>query len=372
MKKIIMILTNGFDPDPRVYKEAKTLVQAGHDVEILCWDRENKYLDKENDIIDGIKIKRFFTKSKYGSGHKQFLAYLKFMKEVKKYMRGKRCDALHCHDFDGLLIGSNLAKKDKSIKLVYDQHDLLYNYFMRRKGLFNKIIYKYIKYKEKILLKKVDTHIVVSPNMAKLYDGHRNILIINNAPYKTSFTDIKKEDRNKIVIGFIGGVRHYSQLKLLIDCSLDFKEHIDILLIGRGLALDKLKKYCLEHNVPHVSFAGGFKMSELEKLYKQIDITYAVYPKTAIVSMPNKFFESIITETPIIADVNTEFGKIVEDKKFGFVINSNQEVSTQLKDILRKIINDKNILNVIKSNMSKEKNKYCWENNIESLLSIYE
>jgi glycosyltransferase involved in cell wall biosynthesis len=103
-----------------------------------------------------------------------------------------------------------------------------------------------------------------------------------------------------------------------------------------------------------------------------MEFTYAVYPKTAIVSMPNKFFESIITETPIIADVNTEFGKIVEDKKFGFVINSNQEVSTQLKDILRKIINDKNILNVIKSNMSKEKNKYCWENNIETLVSVYE
>lgn len=95
-------------------------------------------------------------------------------------------------------------------------------------------------------------------------------------------------------------------------------------------------------------------------------------PKLPLYQCQISFFESIITETPIIADVNTEFGKIVYDKKFGFVINSNQEVSTQLKDILRKIINDKNILNVIKSNMSKEKNKYCWENNIESLLSIYE
>ena len=66
MKKIIMILTNGFGSDPRVYKEAKTLVQAGHDVEILCWDRENKYINKEDEIIDGIKIKRFFARSKYG------------------------------------------------------------------------------------------------------------------------------------------------------------------------------------------------------------------------------------------------------------------------------------------------------------------
>ena len=43
---------------------------------------------------------------------------------------------------------------------------------------------------KKNLIKKIDTHIVVSPNMAKLYDGQRNILIINNAPYKKHHLEI--------------------------------------------------------------------------------------------------------------------------------------------------------------------------------------
>ncbi len=76
---IKMILTNGFDVDPRVYKEAKTLVKHGNDVEILCWDRENKYTNKEYEIIDCIKVKRFFPKSKYGSGYKQVFSYIKFI-----------------------------------------------------------------------------------------------------------------------------------------------------------------------------------------------------------------------------------------------------------------------------------------------------
>ena len=35
--KVYMILTNGFDPDVRVYKEAKYLVEKNFEVTILCW-----------------------------------------------------------------------------------------------------------------------------------------------------------------------------------------------------------------------------------------------------------------------------------------------------------------------------------------------
>ena len=35
-----MLLTNGFDPDVRVYKEALYLVGRGFSVTVLCWDRD--------------------------------------------------------------------------------------------------------------------------------------------------------------------------------------------------------------------------------------------------------------------------------------------------------------------------------------------
>ena len=40
--KVIMILTNSFDPDLRVYKEAQYIASKGYEVEILCCDREGK------------------------------------------------------------------------------------------------------------------------------------------------------------------------------------------------------------------------------------------------------------------------------------------------------------------------------------------
>ena len=36
---ITMLLTNAFEMDVRVYKEARYLIEKGNNVTILCWDR---------------------------------------------------------------------------------------------------------------------------------------------------------------------------------------------------------------------------------------------------------------------------------------------------------------------------------------------
>ena len=51
-KKIYMILTNGFNPDFRVLKEAVVLHNAGYDVEVICWDRKGEYIDRQEELRD--------------------------------------------------------------------------------------------------------------------------------------------------------------------------------------------------------------------------------------------------------------------------------------------------------------------------------
>ena len=58
--KVIMVVTNHFNPDPRVYKEAKSLVRNGYEVIIIAWDRVGKYPEKE--VMDGVVIKRIKLK----------------------------------------------------------------------------------------------------------------------------------------------------------------------------------------------------------------------------------------------------------------------------------------------------------------------
>ena len=136
--KVYMILTNGFDPDVRVYKEAKYLVEKNFDVTILCWDRRCEYIDKEEEILDGIKIKRFFIPSTPGTGLKQLIPYFKFMRSVKNCLKNKEYNYLHCHDFDGIVVGMATKKKKKK-QIIFDMHEIYNNYAYAKNKIFKKI-----------------------------------------------------------------------------------------------------------------------------------------------------------------------------------------------------------------------------------------
>lgn len=364
-----MILTNGFDPDPRVYKEAKSLVKMGHEVIILCWDREGKYKDKEIEIVDGIVIQRFFSNAEYGSGYKQIFKYKVFINEVIDYLNNNKFDAVHCHDFDTLYMGYKV-KKANNIKLVYDEHDLFYMYFKNRKGFLNKFIAFVIRNMEKRLLKKVDTHILVTEEMLNLYkDISSNTCIINNAPTEDTFNNIEKTYSDKLRIGYIGSIRYVDKLKVLIDVCKKYEKEVDVIISGRGIDLEELKEYTA--NISNVKLTGGYTMDELESLYQNIDITYAFYPgEISSISMPNKFYESIITETPIIANEFMEFGKVTKKNNIGFCMNEDnlyKELDITIKDIL----DNKQRLQDAINNMRKIKRDYLWEANEKVLKEIY-
>lgn len=367
---IAMILTNGFDPDPRVYKEAKSLTKLGHKITILCWDREGVYVDKPEENLDGIKIVRFFGNAQYGSGYKQAFKFLNFKKDVYNYLKDKDFEALHCHDFDGLFIGFGINKKLK-LKLVYDEHDLFYMYFYNRSGFLNKCIYNFIISMEKHMLKKVDIHIVVTPKMKELYSKiSKNIYIVNNAPYKNLFNNIEKTPSDKLRIGFIGSVRYYDEMKALIDASQKYSKFVQIVVCGRGIYAEKLAEY--SKNFSNVEIRGTYHINELEELYRNIDITYAFYPgDTATISMPNKFYESIITETPVIANKVTEFGYEVCKNNFGYGIDSGN-LKDKLQNIIGRLIENPEEKKGIIDNMKRLKNNYFWEANEPKLGEIYE
>jgi len=111
-----MLLTNAFDPDPRVYQEAKALVKKGYKVSILCWDRDLKAPLQEN--IDGIYVERIYVKSTHGRGSTQIIFLLLFWIKALIKALSKKIDVTYCHDFDTLPLGYTISRlKKKQISL---------------------------------------------------------------------------------------------------------------------------------------------------------------------------------------------------------------------------------------------------------------
>ena len=361
MKKIKMILTNGFDPDPRVYKEARTLVDNGFDVEVLCWDRENKYLDKAEETLDGIKVKRFFPKSMYGSGIKQFYPYYLFIKEIKVYLKGFRFDILHAHDVDGTF-AATLIKKD--FKLIWDMHEFYDG--------SNNMISKLNKLLAPRCFKKSDGIIIVSEEQKRRYSNKikrkTKVQLIANAAEARIFKDVKHVPSDKLRISFIGSVRDLESLKFMMDIA-DKSNDLIFNIHGGGHALDKVKDYAKDKK--NIRVTGQYNYDKAYELYSNTDLVYSVYSDRINIkgAMANKFFEAILSEVPIVANKNTYNGDLIDKLGVGFTIDvGNDEEMLKVISLIKK---DSNILKEKKRNILEIKDSFSWEEEGRKLVSFY-
>src|ERR1700687_1329736 len=95
-----MVVDNEFYGDPRVYNEAKILVQAGYCVKILCLNF-GTYTERE--IVDGIELVRVPIVKKTKKRLAALMLTLPFYrwywrKAISEFIASERIDVLHAHD----------------------------------------------------------------------------------------------------------------------------------------------------------------------------------------------------------------------------------------------------------------------------------
>src|SRR5437899_6188154 len=102
-KTVLMLLTNAYDPDPRVRQEALSVIGMGCRVRLLAWDRDLKAPPSES--VEGIEVERVFLSSTHGRGVTQIFFYACLY--LKLLWRGMRTsfDVVYCHDLVTLPLG---------------------------------------------------------------------------------------------------------------------------------------------------------------------------------------------------------------------------------------------------------------------------
>ncbi len=367
-KKVKMILTNSFKNDIRVFKEAKTLANNGYDVEVLCWDRENELLDKEYDNVEGIKVKRFYPFSKYGTGKKQIIPFIKFIFQVKKYLKNKKIDIIHCHDLDGLVTGYFI--KSKKQKMIYDSHEFFSGY----KGLY---INKKIFYMEKFLLKKVDNIIMVSKivcqEFQKLYKIKQEPILLRNIPYYEKIDKknnlLRKEfniSEDKKILLYQGGFQRGRGIEDLILLLKNLSEKFVLILIGKGPLKEKILELVEKNNLKDRVFIKNFiENKELIRYTNSADIGIYFIPKLTfnhLYCLPNKIFEFVQGEIPIVCSNFPDIKNLIISYNLGITFDS--IIECKENELLRLLETKKDIVKV--------KKELCWETEEKKLLNLYQ
>ena len=120
-----MVLPNSFPPDIRVEKEARCLIEQGHKVFLLAYQK-NGQLKEEN--VNGIHVVRvslhnsvFWRVFRYGE-FSIFKVHPEWKKHIQYFIDKFGIEILHIHDLPLVNTGITAAKR-RSIPVIADLHE---------------------------------------------------------------------------------------------------------------------------------------------------------------------------------------------------------------------------------------------------------
>lgn len=367
---ILMILSNSFTNDPRVYNEAKTLISAGHKVTVLAWDRSGRH--RETEKKEGIFVIRVFNEKIM-----DFIPYdifkLRFWwkkgyKKALSFYNEKGFDILYCHNFDTLPIGIKLKRK-LDLSLVYDAHEI-WGYMVEKDVPW----WRYYLWKEKMLLRFVDHMIVTNPARKDFYK-HKcrcEITVIDN--YKHVFSEKYIEPPNhqkkKLIIIYIGVFIQKRFLLELIDVVKELKD-VRLKIGGRGKLYEGIKNETKKIN--NIDFLGIVDSKQVIPMTLKSDVVFCMIApndKNDITASTNKQFEAMVAGRPIITSKGTYSGDVTKKENVGVEIPFSKE---NLKEELIKLRDSPKLREELGKNaLRKAIEKYNWEKQEEKLIEIYE
>ena len=371
LKIITSIVLNNFKNDSRVLKENISLQNAGYDVKVVALHEEPL---KEYDEVQNISVHRIKLKSRGWSKNKavQLLKYFEFVyRVVKEY---KNSDIFHCNDLNALPVGVIIKFfYNKDIKIVYDAHE----YETEINGLKG-IQKKLLKILENNFIKYADKVITVSDAIAdeyvKLYNIKKPALVLNTPLYKKiDKKDIFRESlrigKDKTIFLYQGGLSKGRGIEILLDTFKQINDEKSVIVfMGYGPLEKLIKTVSKEYN--NIYFHKAVSPDVLLDYTSSADFGILFYENSCLnhyYCSPNKMFEYLMAEIPVIVSNLFEMKRLVENNKIGIVAQKN--TPNGLKDAIEKaVLLNKEALN---KNILKVKELYNWEEQEKVLLKVY-
>lgn len=390
---ILMLLDAEFPPDVRVENEAQTLIDAGHEVHILCYYFSGKY---SSEIYLGIHLHRFPIHRQLAKKMLGFLNQIPiykqiWKKQINRIMQEYAFDAVHFNDLP-LCSLMGYVKQNFKVKVVADMHEN-YPFLIAEQPYMNTIFAKLLLSKkiwfrkEKEWLLNADHIVCVAEEMKnrlmKLLPDSKKIGVVpNTINFKTfqraqkPLPELNKRFAGKFVVSFIGGIDAVRGIEYLIEATYLLKDKINdicILLVGNGQSLDLIKKRVIDYKLDNLVSIEGWQPSSYMQAYIEIsDICIIPHIRSAQTdnSSPNKLFQYMFFGKPVISSNCTSIEKIINEENCGLIFPDRD--SQALANQIYRLYKERDTLQLLGENGRQAVlQKYNWEATSKELLTVY-
>ena len=338
------------------------------------------------DSVEGFEVRRYSTRP-FGTKCPAFINRVASLFTWAAYTRRElKPDIISGHDLIGLLIGwmSNIGRKEKA-KLIYDSHE----FELGRHANRNKLQLFFVKHLERFLMKRCAFSIMVNDCIAdevqKIHKLAQRPIVVRSTPEKWAIDQgeiqmVRSEfyaafsNENPILM-YHGAVTPGRGIEKLLEVVKAMPE-VNALILGNGSEdyLNSLKALTEEYGImPRVLFHPAVPITELRKYVGAADLGMVTIPavaKSYYYMLPNKFFENIQSETPIIGSNFPEISRLV--KQYGIGLVCDPDSTEDICACVRRMLTDKEFYDACKKNTLKAKEELCWEKEKQILKKAYQ
>ncbi len=337
MTDILMLRSQNIVSDSRVLRYENWFQKHDISYRIVGWDREQSGIERENTIYCRIKA-GFQQKSK------AIIGRIKWNVWLMKYLYGyrKSYKIIHACDFDTVLPALVMQLFGK--KVIFD----IFDWFSDETRTGKWYIDRTINCLERWAVQKADLVILCEAGRLKQIQCIPNeYIVIPNIPSVPIVEFVPDRTFNK-TIGYVGGIvadRGLEELVHVIAKLSDWTLHI------AGFGDERLVKEIEEYSrkYENIHYYGKVPYDEAIKIMRSVDLIYAMYYKNNrnhIFAAPNKLYEAIFLQKPIITTEGTLVGDKVRGVNSGYVIDEGEVALRELMESItqKKIREFDNIL----------------------------
>lgn len=307
----IVFILNSYGKS-RYDKRVEEFIRAGYDIEVYAFKRFEGDLYKSSFPVE--IIGHFDNTVSYYRRNQLIF------KAVKQLLRNHKKQRVLYYLF-GLDVALSFYLIHNNEPYVYEEGDLVHTY------MHNTFLRNTLEFFDKKIIRRSKLTVFTSEGFPKYHfceDIDNSVIVPNKISKK--ILELHKVEKNHVVdinhlsIGFVGAPRFEKVLSFLDVACRCFPQH-KFHIFGGPVPDDftKLEAYT------NMTFHGPFKTPEdLPNIYSNLDLVLSTYDTDSDnvrYAEPNKLYEAIYFETPIIVSQGTFLGEKVNRLGIGYELD---------------------------------------------------
>lgn len=356
-KRIIISVSSDLSTDQRVLKVARSCFSNGYDVLLI-----GRKLKNSQSLVLPFKYNRLrliFNRSA--------LFYSELNLRLFFLLLFSRSDIFLSNDTD-TLPANFLAAKIRRKKLVFDAHELFPEVPELAKRLKVKRFWEKL---ENSIFPKLTHSYTVCKSISDYYRNKYNIdmKVVRNVPYLyySEKPEIKLNYPDKKIILYQGALNTGRGLEWVLE-AMPFIENAMLVIIGDGDIRAELEELTEKLKIENkVVFWGKISGDTLHEYTPSASIGLCLLEEKGLsyyYALPNRIFDYIQANVPVLATRFPEIANIVETYKTGFLVDHYEP------NYLAQVISDMLAFPFSTAHFEATAKELCWENEEKILMTI--